>query len=133
MKVVRNRSLNYLRDRRRHMSLEDLSASHEPSETPREQPYLEELIITALDRLPIPQREVLILHVYSGYEYVEIARMLEITPENVRMRAMRGRAHLARIMEALIAVEKERIGHLDGSAKASTAALQSDQSNRRVK
>ena len=51
----------------------------------------------------------LVLHAYSGYDYTEIAAMLELSVDNVRMRAMRGRAHLGRIMSALMAVEEERM------------------------
>jgi RNA polymerase sigma-70 factor, ECF subfamily len=113
MRMVRNLSLNYLRDNRRHATLEEIPGAQIPSVTPGEPSYLEELIVMALDRLPMPQREVIILHVYSGYDYTEIARMMEIPVDNVRMRAMRGRTHLARIMAALASVEDERLRSIE--------------------
>jgi RNA polymerase sigma-70 factor (ECF subfamily) len=109
MRIVRNLSLNYLRDQRDHLSLDDMAEAQHPGVSVREQSYLEELIVLALERLPVAQREVLVLHNYSGYNYTEIATMLELSVDNVRMRAMRGRAHLGRIMSALMAVEEERM------------------------
>lgn len=115
MRMVRNLSLNHLRDNRNHSALEDIPGAQIPSVSANEPSYLEELIVMALDRLPIPQREVIILHVYSGYDYTEIANMLETPVDNIRMRAMRGRTHLARIMAALVTVEDERLRSLDSS------------------
>jgi RNA polymerase sigma-70 factor (ECF subfamily) len=109
MRIVRNLSLNHLRDERPHLSLDDLTEAHHPGASVHEPSYMEELIVLALDRLPRAQREVLVLHAYSGYDYTEIATMLELSVDNVRMRAMRGRAHLGRIMSALMAVEEERM------------------------
>jgi RNA polymerase sigma-70 factor, ECF subfamily len=109
VRMVRNLSLNHLRDTRRHLSLDEISDEQHPDVTIAEPSYVEELAVIALERLPLQQREVIILHVYSGYNYIEIARMLEITVDNARMRAMRGRAHLARIVGALMAVEDDRI------------------------
>jgi RNA polymerase sigma-70 factor (ECF subfamily) len=113
MRIVRNLSLNHLRDERDHLSLDDLTEAQHPGASVREPSYLEELIVLALERLPMAQREILILHVYSGYDYTEIATMLELPVDNVRMRAMRGRAHLGRIMSALMAVEEDRLRQSD--------------------
>jgi RNA polymerase sigma-70 factor (ECF subfamily) len=113
MRIVRNLSLNHLRDERDHFSLDDLTEAQHPGASVREPSYLEELIVLALERLPMAQREILILHVYSGYDYTEIATMLELPVDNVRMRAMRGRAHLGRIMSALMAVEEDRLRQND--------------------
>jgi RNA polymerase sigma-70 factor (ECF subfamily) len=120
MRIVRNLSLNYLRDERPHLSLDDLGEAQHPGASLREPSYLEELIVMALERLPVPQREVLILHVYSGYDYTEIATMLELPVDNVRMRAMRGRAHLGRIMSALMAVEDERMNAVSSAPQSET-------------
>jgi RNA polymerase sigma-70 factor (ECF subfamily) len=109
MRIVRNLSLNHLRDERDHLSLDELAEAQHPGASAHEPSYLEELIVLALERLPMPQREVLILHTYSGYNYMEIASMLDLSVDNVRMRAMRGRGHLGRIMSALMAVEEERM------------------------
>jgi RNA polymerase sigma-70 factor (ECF subfamily) len=113
LRIVRNLSLNHLRDLRHHLRVDELSATDHPSDEPHEPTYVEELVVMALDRLPIQQREVIILHAYSGYEYTEIARMLEMPVDNVRMRAMRGRAHLARVVSALVAVEDARVRSMD--------------------
>ena len=67
----------------------------------------------AMERLPIPQREVLILKLFSDYDYDEIARILNLSIDAVRMRAMRGRAHLAGLVEAMVRIEDERINAMD--------------------
>jgi RNA polymerase sigma-70 factor (ECF subfamily) len=118
MRIARNLSLNYLRDARRHLPIDELPDSQHPLTSMREPTYQEELVVMALERLPLAQREVIILHVYSGYDYTEIARMMDQPVDNVRMRAMRGRAHLARIMGAMMAVEDERIRSMENDSPA---------------
>lgn len=110
MTIVRNLSLNHLRNgRRRYLSVEELSDSQHPAAPVAEQSYQEELVIMALERLPIAQREVIVLHTYAGYGYGEIAAMLDISVDAARMKALRGRAHLARTLEAMMRIEEERI------------------------
>jgi len=108
--IVRNLSLNHIRNGRRcHLSVDELSDAQHPAVSPPEQSYQEELVILALERLPIAQREVIVLHTYAGYDYGEIAAMLDISVDAARMKALRGRAHLARTLEAMMRIEEERI------------------------
>ena len=60
----------------------------------------------ALDRLPMDQREVLILNAYAGYRYEEIAEMVGETVGAVRTRAWRARAKLGRIIAALLGLQE---------------------------
>ncbi len=111
--MVRNLSLNYIRDRRNHISVDELTDRQHPASAPAEPSYLEEMVMLAMERLPIPQREVLILKLFSDYDYDEIARILNLSIDAVRMRAMRGRAHLAGLVEAMVRIEDERIDAMD--------------------
>ena len=63
---------------------------------------MEEAVIVALDYLPESQRELLILHSYSGYSYEEIAEMMDESIGTVRTRAWRARVKLGRIIAALM-------------------------------
>ena len=105
-RIARNLSLNEMRDRREHQPLERLAPSEHPVVEQRIPGRLEEMAIIALDRLPLEQREVFILHAYSGYTFVEIAEMLDESPGTIRMRAMRGRTAIKRIIAALIEFEE---------------------------
>ncbi len=106
--ILRNLSLNYKRDLRVHRSLDEVSESELPDVSIPEKSQMEELVIMALARLPMAQREVIVLTVYSGYSYIEVAAMLNASVDSVRMRAMRGRTHLARIIGALMDVDEDR-------------------------
>jgi RNA polymerase sigma-70 factor (ECF subfamily) len=92
--IARNLCLNHLRSNRRTSSIEDVQESALPSASMREMSELEELVLIALNELPMEMREVLILYTYSGYRFDEIATMLGKSVDAVRMRASRARALL---------------------------------------
>ncbi len=103
--IARNRCLNLIRDRRRLSSLEDVSEHQHPVETIREMSQMEELAVTALAKLPVSQREVLVLHVYSGFRFDEIAEMLGEPVGAIRTRAWRGRLTLGKIISSLLELD----------------------------
>lgn len=106
--IARNLCTDEMRRRREHASIESLSDSQHPHVTIPELSHLEELVILALPRLPMSQREVLTLHAYCGYRFTEIAEMLGESEGTIKMRAWRGREHLARIINAQIGVDEDR-------------------------
>ncbi len=105
--TTRNLCLNHKRDRKDHLSLDNLDLSRFPGGERREMSAREEAVVASLDYLPEEQREVLILHNYSGYSYEEIATMLEESPGAIRNRAWRGRHRMGQIIVALIAMEED--------------------------
>jgi RNA polymerase sigma-70 factor, ECF subfamily len=105
-RIVRNLCIDEQRRRRGHLSLETIAEEHHPIVTARELSHLEELVILALPHLPSDQREIITLHEYSGYSYEEVAVMLGETPGTVRMRAWRGRAHLGRLVAAMLGMRE---------------------------
>lgn len=117
--MTRNICLNYVRARRRHDSLEDLAEYRHPHAAGHELTQLEELVIIALDKLPLSLREVLILNVYSGYTLEEIARMMGESSGAVRTRAWRARAQLKRIIVGLVELEGNRPEHDDSDRQGS--------------
>jgi len=66
---------------------------------------MEEAVVVALDHLPENQRELLLLHSYSGYTYEEIAEMFGEGVGAIRTRAWRARLKLGRLIAALIDIE----------------------------
>ncbi len=70
---------------------------------------MEELVMIAMERLPLDQREVLILYAYSGYKFEEIAQMVGESHGAVRTRAWRARRQLKRIIAALIELDENRL------------------------
>ncbi len=113
VRIARNLCLNNIRDERSTSSLEDVPEWEHPSTTMRELTQHEELVVAALPRLPMQQREVLILHAYSGYRFDEIAEMLGEPVGAIRTRAWRARAQLGRIISALIALDESNEKHDD--------------------
>lgn len=104
--VARNRCLTYLRDRHSHTPLDLLREDEHPAIEQRGLSQIEELVLMALERLPLPEREVLILHIYSEYKFAEIARILNESQGAIRTRAWRGRRQLKRVIAALIELDE---------------------------
>lgn len=101
--IARNLCLNTIkRDAitRRH-AVE--SAGREGTETRSE---MEEMVIDALAAVPMKLREVLILQVYSGYDFEEIGAMLGISTAAAWKRASRGREQLRVIVEKRLAADR---------------------------
>lgn len=57
-----------------------------------------QLLLEATRRLPLPQREVIIL-VLEGFSYAEIADMLEIAPNALALRLSRAKSALKKMLE----------------------------------
>jgi RNA polymerase sigma-70 factor (ECF subfamily) len=106
--IARNLCLNHLKSSRRTSSLDLEQESNHPSVSMREMSHLEELVVLSLPRLSFDQREVLILNVYCGYPYDQIAEMLGDSVTAVRMRASRARAHLGRLITAMVRMDEDR-------------------------
>lgn len=102
IRITRNLCLNHNRSRKNHLPLEEVPEWRQPRAGGRELTELEEAVVIALERLPLDQREVLILNAYSGYRFDEIAEMLGEQESTIRTRAWRARARLGRMIAALI-------------------------------
>ncbi|MGH7459179.1 MAG: RNA polymerase sigma factor [Longimicrobiaceae bacterium] len=93
-RVLRNRCLDYLKDkRRRNVSLEEeLTATANP---PAAEGVLErERIHRALHNLPPDQREAFLLKHVEGYGYQEMSGLLGASVSALKMRVMRAREAL---------------------------------------
>ncbi len=93
-KVIRNQCLTSIRARRRQPSVSPLDEATHPESESERRSDIEEIVLEALDQLPMDYREVLILNVYSGYNLAEIAAMKNKTIEAIYKRASRAREKL---------------------------------------
>lgn len=94
LRVARNLCIDHLRARRPTVPLEDLNEEALTGLAPREPTEREEVALMMLDKLPFEYREVLILNLYCGYRFDEIAAMTGKTPDAIWARASRARAQL---------------------------------------
>lgn len=57
-----------------------------------------QIVLSALDLLPQPQRDVLVLREYNHFSYLEIAQILQISEGTVKSRLNRAKLHLRDIL-----------------------------------
>lgn len=100
--IARNQCLNAIRDRHEHTSLEDVDRTLVAPETDL---YNEtgEILRTAVEELAEEYREVLILRVYSGFSYKEIADITGLKLATVKVRIHRAKLKLHEVLEPYFA------------------------------
>ena len=106
-KVARNLYFNtYRKDKRLIIGLENDENKAEIREEIEESPLskllrteIEEVLFKALNKLEGKKREVLLLQYFSGLSGKDIAKLLDITTENVRILAFRGKKELKLYLE----------------------------------
>jgi RNA polymerase sigma-70 factor (ECF subfamily) len=81
LRIARNLCIDHLRKNKRMITTDEIDESATPMFATPQQGELEEIAVAALDHLPYDYREVLILNLYCGYRYDEIASMLDRTPD----------------------------------------------------
>ncbi len=81
LRAVRNRALNYRRSVWRRIRREMESAGW--FETSVDDSEQEKAAMKCLARLPVEQRETIVLKIWHGYTYEEIGRLLEVSPNTV--------------------------------------------------
>ena len=101
--VARNLYFNYAKKEKVHVPLQRLE--EKPDELLTELPEQvirnerKRLLYEALNSLPQNRREVLLLQYFGGLSQKEIAAVMHITPENVRVLAYRGKRELKIYLE----------------------------------
>ena len=106
-KVARNLYFNtYRKDKRLIIGLENVENKAEIREEIEESPLSkllrterEKALYKALNKLEGKKREVLLLQYFSGLSGKDIAKLLDITTENVRILAFRGKKELKLYLE----------------------------------
>lgn len=72
---------------------------------------IQSLMVKALRKLPFDQRETFVLHEYSGFNYAEIAEMMNVPERNVKVRAYRARVRLRKFIQSWLG-----LGEMDDPA-----------------
>jgi RNA polymerase sigma factor (sigma-70 family) len=99
-RITANHCINYRRkNRRRHISLDELTASGKMPESLKVQPDWEQerrvrLVQKAVDELPERQRLALILAQFEGRSYKEIAEIMKVSLSSVESLIFRARSAL---------------------------------------
>jgi RNA polymerase sigma-70 factor (ECF subfamily) len=118
VRAFRNRSLNFKRGLWRRVARELESARwFEPAESTND---LEEAAQRALARLPVEQREVIVLKIWHEMTYDEIAGMLELSPNTVAGRYRYGMEKLKGILKG---PDYERLDRTVDESVAATPAI----------
>ena len=101
-RVAQNRSISFVTKQVRQPRLAELPEKLEADTLNPEESAIEvnerEMLLEATRKLPLPQRQVIIL-VLEGFDYSEIAEMLDIAPNALALRLSRAKAALKSMLE----------------------------------
>ncbi len=101
-RIAQNRAISFVARQVRQPPVAEASDALEAGDPDPEQSAIDaserRTLLEATRRLPLPQREVIIL-VLEGFSYGEIADMLNIAPNALALRLSRAKAALMKMME----------------------------------
>lgn len=101
-RVAQNRSISFVTKQVRQGPVAELQDRIEADAPNPEEQAMQinerEMLMEATRRLPLPQRQVIIL-VLEGFTYPEISEMLEIAPNALALRLSRAKAALKAMLE----------------------------------
>lgn len=101
MKIARNLCLNYLRDKKEKVSIENFEIESDAGQK-YEKDELFNLINVALELLDDKYREAFIMREYEGLTFEEIARITDTTLPNAKSRVQRARSKIISILQPYI-------------------------------
>ena len=92
--IARNLCLNHIKLKKHTIPLDAISEMEIPHEYQPGSTEVEELVNSSLDTLKFEDKELLVLNMYCGYRFDEIANMMGMSPNAIWTRASRARAQL---------------------------------------
>lgn len=92
--IARNLCLNALRDKVSHVAIEEVQETLQTPADEAEYDQSLEILKDAIDKLPADLREPLVLRVYNGLSYQEIADLTETKLATVKVRIFRAKQRL---------------------------------------
>lgn len=95
--IARNLCLNYKRDSKPVISLEEVTFGTPAADSDENSEY-KEIVTAALDLLDIDLKELLVLRVYDGMRYEDIAEITGTTVGNARLKVFRAKEKLRSIL-----------------------------------
>lgn len=100
--IARNLCLNHIKLKKHTIPLDAISEMDIPHEYQPGSTDMEELVKSSLDTLKFEDKELLILNMYCGYRFDEIATMMGMSPNAIWTRASRARAQLRDRVKTMI-------------------------------
>jgi RNA polymerase sigma-70 factor (ECF subfamily) len=101
-RIAQNRAISFVARQVRQPPVAELSDHIEADAPDPEQEAIDasdrRMLLDATRRLPLPQRQVIVL-VLEGFDYGEIAEMLNIAPNALALRLSRAKAALKSMLE----------------------------------
>ena len=101
-RIAQNRAISFVTRQVRQPPVAEMPERVESGQPSPEEEAIDaserRLLLDATRRLPLPQREVIIL-VLEGFSYAEIADMLNIAPNALALRLSRAKAALKKMLE----------------------------------
>lgn len=96
--IARNLCLNYKRDKKTTLSIDDIRLYDYKTNSDYEEAELVELLTMSMELLEMEYKEPLILRVYNGMNYNEIAEICNTTESNARSRVHRAKQKIKTIL-----------------------------------
>ncbi len=100
--IARNLCLNHIKLKKHTIPLDAISELDIPHEYQPGSTDMEELVNSSLDTLKFEDKELLVLNMYCGYRFDEIATMMGMSPNAIWTRASRARAQLRDRVKTMI-------------------------------
>ncbi len=101
IKIARNLCLNFKRDKKQAVSIDNLDFSI-PADISFEDKELNDLILVAIDLLDSETKEVITLRVFNDMSYNEIAETIGITSARARYLVYNGKQKIKQILDPYI-------------------------------
>lgn len=96
--IARNLCLNYKRDKKTTLSIDDIKLLDYSSGSDYEEAELVDLVTMSMELLEMEYREPLVLRVYNGLNYNEIAEICKTSESNARSRVHRAKQKIKTIL-----------------------------------
>ncbi|MGA1250573.1 MAG: RNA polymerase sigma factor [Candidatus Kapaibacteriota bacterium] len=100
--IARNLCLNHIKLRKHTIPIDAISEIDIPHEFQPGSTDMEELVNSSLDSLKFEDKELLVLNMFCGYRFDEIAEMMGMSPNAIWTRASRARAQLREKVKKMI-------------------------------
>jgi len=97
--MLRNLQIDEHRKTKYAVSLEDFPESSAAHLEVSGESEMEAIVLEAFEKLEAEDKEILVLNIYSGYKFGEIAEMLQISNDAAWQRASRARTRLRSLVE----------------------------------
>jgi RNA polymerase sigma-70 factor, ECF subfamily len=98
IKIARNLCLNYKRDKKVHLSIDEFDIFIDEVSI-RDEKELFELVLMAIDLMDLKHKEVFVMNKIDGISYEEISEILDISLSAVRSRVKRSKMKIIEILE----------------------------------